>query len=77
MICANDKFKNVCHGDSGGPLALVDPTKKYWTLIGVTSFMVGQFKKCDIERNPGVFAKVTAQLKWIKSNTGQTCPRPT
>ena len=38
MICANDKYKNACKGDSGGPLAYFDQTYNYWTLIGVTSF---------------------------------------
>ena len=80
MICANDKYKNACKGDSGGPLAYFDQTYNYWTLIGVTSFgsplIILPPNSCNVTE-PSVFARVTAQLDWIKSHiSGQTCPRP-
>ena len=78
MICATDTNKNVCKGDSGGPLAVFDQTYNYWTLIGVTSFgspMATHLNNCKVNE-PAVFARVTAQLNWINRYVGETCPRP-
>ena len=78
MICATDTNKNVCSGDSGGPLAVFDQTYNYWTLIGVTSFgspMATHLNNCKVNE-PAVFARVTAQLGWINLHAGEKCPRP-
>ena len=71
QICAYAKNKDICLGDSGGPLATYDATYNYWTLIGVSSLS-------GIGGNlPGTYARVTAQLEWINfHNTGRLCQRP-
>ena len=78
MICASGQNKNVCEGESGGPLAHFDHTYNYWMLIGVSSF--GHKSTFTMGCNvsiPSVFARVTAQLDWINAHiTGQTCPIP-
>ena len=75
MICANDNYKNMCSGDSGGPLATYDHTYNYWTLIGVVSW--NWINACGGPKIPSVFARVTAELDWINAyTTGHTCPPP-
>ena len=75
MICANDNYKSICDGDSGGPLATYDHTYNYWTLIGVVSWNLDG--SCGGPMVPSVYARVTAELDWIKDyTTGQTCPHP-
>ena len=79
MICATDTNKNVCRGDSGGPLAVFDQTYNYWTIIGISSFVspaaIISPLGCKVNES-AVFARVTAQLDWINLNVGETCPRP-
>ena len=80
MICAHTKDKSACSYDSGGPLSFFDQADKHWTLIGVTSFVKRKrdlARSCANNNAASVFARVTAQLKWILSHvSGQTCPRP-
>jgi len=81
MLCANVQGggKDACQGDSGGPLISsglgdgVSPGQNF-ELIGVVSWGSG----CAEALSPGVFARVTTQLDWIKSNAiteWNTCPR--
>jgi len=66
MICAGYPGKGVkdaCQGDSGGPL--VCQGKNGGAVItGVVSFG----RKCGAKNHPGVYARVTHFLKWIKDN---------
>ena len=66
MICAGYPGKGVkdaCQGDSGGPL--VCQGKDGGAVItGVVSFG----DKCGAKNHPGVYARVTHFLKWIKDN---------
>jgi len=69
MLCAGAGGKDACQGDSGGPLVTKESTN-FYTVIGVVSWGFG----CADARAPGVYARVTNQLSWIKSNSeGDYC----
>eukprot|EP00091_Calanus_sinicus_P012600 TRINITY_DN28266_c0_g1_i1.p1 TRINITY_DN28266_c0_g1~~TRINITY_DN28266_c0_g1_i1.p1 ORF type:complete len:184 (-),score=31.66 TRINITY_DN28266_c0_g1_i1:55-606(-) len=81
MLCANvdGGGKDACQGDSGGPLVTAGsgtglaPGQNY-EQIGVVSWGIG----CAFSNFPGVYARVTTQLDWIKESTASgwsTCPR--
>merc|ERR1712002_1204490 len=69
MLRAGAGGKDACQGDSGGPLVTKESTN-FYTVIGVVSWGFG----CADARAPGVYARVTNQLSWIKSNSeGDYC----
>ena len=69
MICAADTGKDSCQGDSGGPL-IVKGSDSFYKICGLVSFGY----KCAEPNAPGVYARVQAQLDWIKSKTtGTVC----
>lgn len=77
MLCANVKEggKDACQGDSGGPLITCKSTSgcDNYELIGVVSWGIG----CALTDYPGVYARVTQQLDWIRRTTSSdwsTCP---
>jgi len=80
ILCANGgDGKGICSGDSGGPLVTKEwghsgtvPGQNY-ELIGVNSFTANG----TCVDHPQGYARVTAQLKWIKEKTkgSKTCPR--
>ncbi|NXH06763.1 ENTK Enteropeptidase, partial [Loxia leucoptera] len=63
MLCAGYDMGGIdsCQGDSGGPLTFEDGDK--WFLVGVTSFG----EKCALPQRPGVYARVTMFVDWIKT----------
>ncbi|XP_014292010.1 fibrinolytic enzyme, isozyme C [Halyomorpha halys] len=63
-ICTDFSASNVCNGDSGGPLAIIEPDN-IWTLIGIISLGV---TPCE-EGIPSVFTAVANYLPWIYNNT--------
>jgi len=80
MLCANvpGGGKDACQGDSGGPLVVTAgdgvTAGQNYDLVGVVSWGIG----CADAQHPGVYARVTAQLDWIKgvmNQSGETCPR--
>jgi len=56
----------TCKGDSGGPLAWIDPSTSEVKLIGMTSR--GDSEICS-EKTKTVFARVPTVVKWINQNT--------
>jgi len=68
MFCAGYSAggKDPCQGDSGGPLVMAksDDTA---VIVGVVSHAMG---KCGEKGTPGIYAKVTKYLDWIKANMG-------
>merc|ERR1719491_703844 len=68
MFCAGYSAggKDPCQGDSGGPLVMAkgDDTA---VIVGVVSHGNG---KCGSKGNPGIYARVTKYLDWIKANMG-------
>ena len=64
MICAGytQGGKDSCQGDSGGPLVCQSGYSA--VIVGVVSWGYG----CAYAGYPGVYARVTTFLPWIKSN---------
>ncbi|XP_058975875.1 transmembrane protease serine 3-like [Musca domestica] len=69
MLCAGlvkSGGKDACQGDGGGPLMV---NEGRFALVGVVSFGYG----CGQANAPGVYARVTKFLSWIKTNTKDGC----
>ncbi|KAM0744340.1 hypothetical protein ACQRIT_001654 [Beauveria bassiana] len=66
LLCAGKAGKNVCEGDSGGPLIDV----KSGTLVGLVSHNIfdDQGLNCN---GPSIFTKVGSYLDFINNNLGQ------
>ena len=68
ILCAGYDGKGVCTGDSGGPL-VVPRSKSDDTaiVIGISSFVdLNEAGDCTMS----FFARVSAELDWIKTNSG-------
>lgn len=59
MLCAGQKGKDSCSGDSGGPMQIGSGPS--WTQIGIVSWGIG----CGKSHYPGVYTRVTAVREWI------------
>ncbi|XP_048514854.1 uncharacterized protein LOC105687940 isoform X3 [Athalia rosae] len=66
FICAGgEEGKDACKGDGGGPM--VCERQGRWQLAGVVSWGIG----CGQAGVPGVYARVSHYLDWIRQVTGQ------
>ena len=62
MLCASNYGQDTCQGDSGGPLIIPGGTPLNDILVGIVSWGYG----CAIPAFPGVYARVSHQVEWIK-----------
>ncbi|EPQ04201.1 Mastin [Myotis brandtii] len=60
LLCAGSWGRGTCNGDSGGPL--VCKWRETWVQVGVVSWGKG----CGLTNFPGVYARVTSFLPWIR-----------
>jgi len=65
-ICLGELGKSACSGDSGGPAVYVDPATSHAYVVGVTS-MGDDHCNSGNKFAPGIFARVTSYLTWIKN----------
>jgi len=75
MICAGTTVGKIdaCQGDSGGPMVWLDPATSQVQVIGLVSFGFS----CAQPNAPGVYARLTSVMDWIKGVTddcnAETC----
>lgn len=67
-VCAGTDGKNVCYGDSGGPLYAKDPQGAL-VQIGITSRGAG----CANKLFPAIFTEVSRVQAWIQRYTTHQC----
>jgi len=63
MLCALEAYKGSCQGDSGGPLIIPGDGHTEDLQVGIVSWGIG----CAEPEHPGVYARVSNQFTWIKS----------
>eukprot|EP00591_Stephanopyxis_turris_P008546 CAMPEP_0195517014 /NCGR_PEP_ID=MMETSP0794_2-20130614/9509_1 /TAXON_ID=515487 /ORGANISM="Stephanopyxis turris, Strain CCMP 815" /LENGTH=384 /DNA_ID=CAMNT_0040645743 /DNA_START=153 /DNA_END=1305 /DNA_ORIENTATION=+ len=73
MMCAAAEGRDACGGDSGGPLILTGENSKQDALVGVVSFGIG----CANADFPGVYARVSYQVGWIRDTVCDVLSDPT
>jgi len=78
-LCAISSSGDSCQGDSGGGLVIPRCDGRFYELAGVVSFGIGCNSTLNGVRIPGVYARVSVVVDWIKHLTseGISCERPT
>jgi len=71
MICAYRQNKDVCFGDSGGPLIKKGNTAAEDVQVGIVSFDEG----CAKPGIPGVYANLGKYIVWIESFLKVSCKK--
>lgn len=66
VVCAGGKGKNVCGGDSGGPL--IDLATRQ--VIAVASWVIPDKRKIVCGSAPAVYTRVGSYIPWIEANLG-------
>jgi len=70
IICAQSELKNqaTCHGDSGGPFMIFNPTRQLFIQIGILSGGL-PVNQCGIKNNPSVLTVLNhpRTLQFIRS----------
>lgn len=56
-----------CHGDSGGPVVIVDSETKVPTQVGTVSW---GSRDCAAPGYPGVYGRLLSVRKWIHEKSG-------
>uniref|UniRef100_A0A182WFE8 Peptidase S1 domain-containing protein n=1 Tax=Anopheles minimus TaxID=112268 RepID=A0A182WFE8_9DIPT len=71
MLCAGylEGGRDSCQGDSGGPLQLTKSESGQQQIVGVVSWG----KECAKRNYPGVYARVTRFVSWIRRHTRDAC----
>ncbi|XP_059482715.1 trypsin 5G1-like [Neocloeon triangulifer] len=69
MLCAGAKNKDSCQDDSGGPLIVQNPKKGKHEVHGIISWGYG----CGREGFPGIYARVSKFIDWLKSKMPNAC----
>lgn len=72
MMCAADTGQDSCQGDSGGPLIIQGSDSSQDVLVGVVSWGF----ECAHPSFPGIYARVSHELDWIKSTICQISRTP-
>ena len=63
-MCAGDEERNVCPGDSGGPLMSRREGVVYQAGVTAAGTTVG-LSDCGLTKNPAIFERVSSHLEWI------------
>ncbi len=74
MLCAREEGggEDSCQGDSGGPLVIKGTDSSEDVQVGVVSWGIG----CATADYPGVYARISAQYDWIKSEVCKGSKNP-
>jgi len=74
MLCAREEGggEDSCQGDSGGPLVIRGAKASEDVQVGVVSWGIG----CASKDYPGVYARISAQFEWIKSEVCKGSKNP-
>eukprot|EP00092_Neocalanus_flemingeri_P035880 GFUD01039064.1.p1 GENE.GFUD01039064.1~~GFUD01039064.1.p1 ORF type:complete len:414 (+),score=72.51 GFUD01039064.1:74-1315(+) len=77
-VCADSTVGDTCQGDSGGSLMVWNSGGRYYEIVGVISFGIGCSSRHAGKPLPGVYARVSSVIEWIKRKTsdGTFCDKP-